>query len=59
MFVWVFYVLLDLQKRKKKFSEAKSQKFPIVSFWLMRAIWLLENSKAKSLKVVKSSNKQG
>jgi len=59
MFVWTFYVLLDLQKEKKKVLEAKCYKFPIVSFWLMRAIWLLENSKANSLKVVKSSNKQG
>jgi len=52
------------------FEPFKSQKAPgsqkpeahyneLLGFWLMGAVWLLESPKASSLKVAKSSNKQG
>jgi len=65
LFVWASWELLGLA-----FEPFKSQKAPgsqkpeahyneLLGFWLMGAVWLLESPKASSLKVAKSSNKQG
>jgi len=43
---------LGSQKPEAHYSE-------LLGFWLMGAVWLLESPKASSLKVPKSSNKQG